>query len=115
VSGVVKSFIKQALHGARIWGVAGTYDDLTILDINSLYPYAMTKVSVPYSAPQIWDTKTNLRRASYYIVEVVIDAIQPHPFYKFLPAIGSTQCYDKVDLEEMSKYCGMKYTVVRGY
>jgi hypothetical protein len=43
VSGVVKSFIKQALHGARIWGVAGTYDNLTILDINSLYPYAMTR------------------------------------------------------------------------
>jgi hypothetical protein len=85
VSGVVKSFIKQALHGARIWGVAGTYDDLTILDVNSLYPYAMTKVSVPYNEPQIWDAKTNLKHASYYVVEVVVDAIQPHPYYRCLP------------------------------
>jgi hypothetical protein len=115
VGGVIKSFIKQALHGARIWGVAGTYDDLTILDINSLYPYAMTKVSVPYGAPQICDGKTDLRRASYYVVEVVVDAIQPHSYYRWLPAVGSTQHYDKVDLEEMSKYCGMRYTVVRGY
>jgi Zn/Cd-binding protein ZinT len=115
VSGVVKSFNKQALHGARIWGVAGTYDDLTILDINSLYPYAMTKVSVPYGAPQICDARTDLRRAAYYIVEVMVNAVQPHSYYRVLPAIGTTQCYDKIDLEEMSKYCGMKYTVVRGY
>jgi Zn/Cd-binding protein ZinT len=75
----------------------------------------MTKVQVPYNAPQICDTKTDLRRASYYIVEVVIDAIQPHSFYKVLPDVGTTRCYDKIDLEEMSKSCELKYTVVRGY
>jgi Zn/Cd-binding protein ZinT len=75
----------------------------------------MTKVSVPYGDPQICDANTDLRSASYYVVEVVVNAIRSHPYYRALPEVGSTQCYDKVDLEELRTYCGMKYTIVRGY
>jgi hypothetical protein len=117
VGGVIKSFITRAIHGARVFAETGIHKNTTLLDINSLYPTAMSRITVPNSLPQIWTSTTNLHSddVSYYVLEIVVEDIHSSPYYKQLPVVGSRAYYDKIDLEELQKYCGLNYSIIQGY
>jgi hypothetical protein len=117
VGGVVKSFISRAVHGARIFAKPGIHKHVSLLDINSLYPAAMSRITIPYKMPQIWNDAVNLTGDDvlYYVLEVVVDAVSPCKYYKLSPTVGSTQYYDRIDIEELQKHCGLKYRIIQGY
>jgi hypothetical protein len=61
VSGVVKSFMTRAAHGGRLLERQGVYDfPVSLLDFNSLYPYALSRLEIPTGAPIVWDDSMNL-------------------------------------------------------
>jgi hypothetical protein len=117
VGGVVKSFISRAIHGARYFAKSGIHKDVSLLDVNSLYPAAMSRITIPYRAPQVWNAAVDLTADDvlYYVLEVVVDAVSPSKYYKLLPAVGATAYYDRIDLEELQKHCGLKYHIKQGY
>jgi hypothetical protein len=48
-------------------------------------------------------------------LEIVVEDVHSSPFYHQLPEIGSRAYYDKIDLEELQKHCGLKYSIIQGY
>jgi hypothetical protein len=113
ISGCVKSYCNQAIRGGRIFCTPGEYDDLTLLDINSLYPAALKNMRLPIGEPKIWKKGTNLKTA-FAILTVNIKSIaRPRWYYPKL-TLGEA-VYDNYALHSLIKHCGIKFDVLRGY
>jgi hypothetical protein len=82
-----------------------------------LYPAAMSRITIPYRSPQIWNDAVDLTGDDvlYYVLEVVVEDIHQSKYYKLLPSIGATAYYDRIDIEELQKHCGLKYNIIQGY
>jgi hypothetical protein len=114
VSGLVKSFITKAAHGGRLLEKPGTCDfPVSLLDFNSLYPFALSKLEIPTSAPTVWKDSMNLHSYRYYILDIEILSCRSCWMYPFIKT-GRRVC-DKIELEDITRYCGVKYKIIRGY
>jgi hypothetical protein len=114
VSGVVKSFITKAAHGARLLCNPGRWNHgVSLLDFNSLCPFALSQLEIPTSAPTVWNDSMNLHSYRYYILDIDITSLKDCPFYSYIKP--GRRIADRFEIEDISKYCGAKYRIIRGY
>jgi hypothetical protein len=113
ISGVIKYFVQQAAHGARVFATPGIFKNITLLDINSLYPSVMATMEIPTGAPQVWNDKMDLSKCNYYILGIDITETRPCELYPY--AKTGYKVMDKYDIEDQVKETGMKFNIVRGY
>jgi hypothetical protein len=113
ISGIIKYFVQQAAHGARVFATPGIYKDITLLDINSLYPSVLANMDIPTGTPVVWNEKTDLTKCNYYILGLNITETTPCELYPYAKTIYRVM--DKYDIEDQIKYCNMKYEIIRGY
>jgi hypothetical protein len=113
ISGVIKYFVGCAAHGARVFATPGIYKDVSLLDINSLYPEMLAKMEIPTGTPEVWNEKTDLKKCNYYILE--LDITETHTCELYPYAETGRRIMDRYDIEDQVKYCNMKYNIIRGY
>jgi hypothetical protein len=113
ISGVVKYFTQKAAHGARVFATQGIYKDVSLLDINSLYPSVLADLQIPTGRPEEWNEKTDLKKCNYYVLELNITETHPCELYPYAKA--GFKVLDKYDIEDQERYTRMKYEIVRGY
>jgi hypothetical protein len=114
VSGIVTAFITKAARGGRLLCQSGIHDfPVSLRDFNSLYPFALSKLEIPTTEPIVWNSSMNLFSYRYYILEIDIISCNPNWFCPYLKP-GIRVC-DKIDIEGIAKYCGVKYRIIRGY
>jgi hypothetical protein len=114
IGGVVKAFVSRAIHGGRVLHQPGIHDNTTLIDVNSLYPDALTKIVIPKGEPVLWSADLDLESAAFYVAEIDITKIdRSRWFYNKLKT--GRQILDKYYIEDLVKYCGIEYTVLRGY
>jgi hypothetical protein len=115
----VKSFLSKAIHGGYRWAQRGTFKDVSMLDINSLYPYALTRILPAVGAPEVITESTD--GFAYFIIEISIAKIAfgPGLLGSNLAKIyssNSTVILDKTTLEDLTQYSTeFSWKVVRGY
>jgi hypothetical protein len=113
VGGIIKSYIKQAIRGGRIYCKSGEYSDLTLLDVNSLYPKALYNLNLPIGIPKIYTNNMDLTD-TFAILTVNITSIKnPKPYYYKL-ATGRA-VYDTIALNALVSRCGIEYDIITGY
>jgi hypothetical protein len=114
VGGVIKAFISKAIRGGRVLYRHGTHDNSTLIDINSLYPDALTKIVLPKGEPTLWTSDVDLENVAFYVVEIDITKInRDRWFYNKLRT--GRHILDKYYIEDLVKYCNIEYSVLRGY
>jgi hypothetical protein len=117
LSGTPKAFITKAAHGGRVLCKSGRYQDLTLLDFNSLYPFVLSKLEIPTGNPVVWEPTMCLGSYTYWILEIDIISMSPTPTgsmaYPYLK-LGRRIC-DRFEIEDLVRYCGIEYSIVRGY
>jgi hypothetical protein len=85
---------------------------MTMLDVNSLYPMALSMLKIPITEPIVW-TNERLDDINYGVFQIEITSFKPCSFYPKL-TLG-LEYYDKYDIEELIRYCDMEFKIVRGY
>jgi hypothetical protein len=116
LGGIPKAFISRAVknHGGRTIAAPGIYQNVSLLDINSLYPAALAELRIPISKPSVWNCSVNLSEVVDFVADIdIIGIARPRPFYPKLH-IGEMTC-TKIELEDVIKYCGIRYRIIRGY
>jgi hypothetical protein len=114
IGGVLKYFISKAAHGGRVFANKGIYENVTLLDINSLYPKALSLLQIPINEPTIYAENANLNNCIYYVIDIDITFIKNKPmFYNYIKT--GIRTVDKYELEDLIKYCGIDYTIIKGY
>jgi hypothetical protein len=113
VSGHVKAFISKSIHGGRGLQRPGRYSDVSLLDVNSLYPAALAQLELPTTDPLVWDESIDLSTAAYYVVAVDITSFDPCWYYPMIAA--GQRIVDKHELEDLVTHCHIRYTILRGY
>jgi hypothetical protein len=114
VSGVVKSFITKAAHGARLLCNSGRWNHgVSLPDFNSLYPFALSQLEIPTSAPTVWNDSMNLHSYRHYILDIDIISLKACPFYSYIKP--GRRIADRFEIEDISRHCGDKYRITRGY
>jgi DNA polymerase elongation subunit (family B) len=118
--GVVKSFLSRAVHGGIRYAHHGTWEDIAFLDFNSLYPYALTRISPAVGAPLVWENSMDISKFPYYVVEIEISEIS-FPSQGLLPSllskihkVGERKVEDKTTIEDIQKYSS-SFSIIRGY
>jgi hypothetical protein len=118
--GIVKNFIHKAVHGGIRWSKFGSYDNVSMLDVNSLYPYAMTLIKPAVLAPIVWNGEP-LDSLAYYVIEIEINEIEfpNNQLGGMLAKIhknGMIDTLDKQTMEDITHYATkFNYSVRRGY
>jgi hypothetical protein len=114
VGGTLKYFISKAAHGGRVFAKKGIYDNVTLLDINSLYPKALAELQIPTTAPHIWTENIDLNNVLYYVIDIDIANIKNKQyFYSYIKT--GLRTVDKYELEDLIKYCNIEYNIIKGY
>jgi hypothetical protein len=113
VGGIIKSYIKQGIRGGRIFAIPGKYDDLTLLDVNSLYPTALYNIRLPIGAPKIWCDGMDLTN-KFAVLTVNITTIN-RPRKQYYKLTLGPAVYDTIALNTLVKSCGIEYNIITGY
>jgi hypothetical protein len=113
ISGVIKYFVQQAAHGARVLATPGIFKDVALLDINSLYPSILANLRIPKGTPREWNDKTDLSKCDYYILG--LDITETHQCALYPYAKKGYKVMDRYDIEDQTEKCKMKYKILRGY
>jgi hypothetical protein len=113
VGGIIKSYIKQGIRGGRIFAIPGNYDDLILLDVNSLYPTALYNMSLPIGIPKIWCDGMDLTN-KFAVLTVNITSINT-PRKQYYKLTLGTAVYDTIALNTLVKSCGIEYDIITGY
>jgi hypothetical protein len=72
LGGIPKAFITRAVigHAGRSLAVPGIRKNVSLLDINSLYPAALAELRIPISKPSVWNCLVNLSKVVDYISDI---------------------------------------------
>jgi hypothetical protein len=114
IGGLVKAFVSKAIHGGRILYKRGAYQDVTLLDTNSLHSAALRELVIPIGAPEIITSDTDLDNVCYYVAKINVASISRSR--SFMPFAQLGECIlDKYSIEDLVTYCGAEYEVITGY
>lgn len=142
VGGNVRLFIEQAKYGGRCmtranrrWHfkaeTAAIRDMLCDFDAVSLYPSAMARLCLQLGKPIPFGKFTDVSELSMfkaYVVEIEITSVPRH--YNFPLVVTRTDegnanddtiatpfvtVVDNIALEDLIRYCGIRYRIIRGY
>jgi hypothetical protein len=112
VGGIIKRFIAEAAHGGQGISQRGIYNNVSLLDINSLYPKALSILQIPTTKPLVWNTDVDLNDAVYFVVRI---DITQHNYCWFIPYVkDGLRTVDKYELQFLVKYCNIKYDIKCG-
>jgi hypothetical protein len=102
--GIIKKFMSEAAHGGRgLIMKPGIYNNVSLLDVNSLYPFELSGLQIPTSIPKVWTVGINPLECQYSIVRINITS---HVFSWYYPMIkDGLRTVDKYELEDLIKYC----------
>jgi hypothetical protein len=120
-SGVPKAFMSKAVHAGIRRARKGEYENATMLDANSLYPFALTQIQPPKGAPLVWREGERLEDYPYFIAEVQFEEVsfQRGLLGRMLGKIyrpGLKTVLDKTTLDDIRTYsAALEFTVLRGY
>jgi hypothetical protein len=112
VRGKLKEFIRRAVHGSRVLWRRGRYADMTMPNVNSLYPAALCQFRIPTTEPIVWSGQA-LDAVNYGVYQVNITSFTPSPLYPKLK-LGIDH-FDRFDLEDMAKHAHIQFDIISGY
>jgi hypothetical protein len=119
--GIVKQFIYKAVHGGIRWARKGTVEEVSMLDVNSLYPYALSELRPAVGAPLVWHEGLSLEDYPYSVIEVEFKEVSfPESLLVSMLAkcyrAGSRKVLDTITLADLKHYStALSFTIIRGY
>jgi hypothetical protein len=82
--GRLKQIIKEASEGQILFHVKGNIDEPVVeLDVNGLYPFAMTPLRIPNGKPMMIEDSNIIDENNTFIIKVEILAIVEKPWSRF--------------------------------
>jgi hypothetical protein len=115
---------KRAVKGGRISRVRDKFkSEFTLLDMNSLYPFAMMRIRIPTTKPLVRQPKTDelasnytetiLKDAVQFIIEINITLPKSKKYYTDLQL--GLRVLDNIELAEPVRVCDIEYEIIRDY
>lgn len=133
ISGVARDFIQKCVVGGRCMTRKNKQfkvnHDVDDFDGVSLYPSAMHRIDgFLKGKPKVWHSQVNLNNVDGYFVEIEVEDIKVKRDFPLLSRkndegirifsnnIRGTGIFvDKTSLEDLVKFQGLKYKILRGY
>jgi hypothetical protein len=132
LSGIPQLFCSRAVVGGRCMTNSNkafrVKKQISDEDVNSLYPAAMSQISIPIGRPEVVNSDFNMDSDSeYYIVEIEVLDIPIKREFPLLSTVNNEGVrifsndirgkiiIDKITLEDCIEFQGLEYKVIRGY